>query len=449
METGNLPPHFVERANELLTRVADLKNASTLDERQAHQAAMLATTKLLAEAAAHVERIGRGAPHFNVFHALGVVRKELIQSRFFAFLLSPTAEHGQKTLFLNAFLKAVGIPCVEAALSKRIQVQTELSIGAGGRLDIVVRGPGFLVAIENKVDAGEQEEQLLRYRTWLDADSHGSECQHRELVFLTPSGYDAETGNGLEYRRMSYLELGSIFESVVDEVDTDAAAVRFSVEQYVTVCRMVSLGMCAMTKIDPELLALLTHPEHLATALELQNHMAVIRRKAAQEFADHVVTFLTKDLFANKANLEWMAERQNDPDFSIHIRVAHQAADCKNYRLVISGLVVENINNAWFGWRWPYKNFPYETSENLAENTLARKMSSSIYGLTDPLAAAFRNLKIGTEVFDLTSTEDMTRIFEDNRSEDHPLARGIANVVSEFFFKWKDEITKLPSFVRV
>ena len=41
----------------------------------------------------------------------------------------------------------------------------------------------------------------------------------------------------------------------------------------------------------------------------------------------------------------------------------------------------------------------------------------------------------------------MVKVIEDNRKEDHPLAKAIANKLSEVFFKWKDEIVKLPSFV--
>lgn len=445
METSNLAPHLVERANELLTRIADIKNASILHQREVHQAAMQATKKLLAEAVIHTQRIERGAPHFNVFHALGVVRKELVQSRFLAFLLSPRAEHGQRTLFLNAFLTAIGLPHVDAAFSKDVQVQTELSIGAGGRLDIVVKGPSFLVTIENKVDAGEQEEQLPRYRFWLDSDSHGKECKDRELVFLTPSGYDAETGNGLEYRRMSYLELGSIFDSVVKDVGTDAAAVRFSVEQYITACRMVSLGMSAMTKIDPELLALLTSPEHLATALELQNQMAVIRDEAAQKFADQVVTFLNQQLVDAAVNQDWVAERQNNWDTAVQIRPAKLTEGRRSYLLVASGIVMAN-GKGWFGWRWPQKPFDYRQPSSVAEVELAKRMTDLDGGKTDGEAIWFKGLRGGVGAYDSTSSDDMVKIIEDNRNEEHPLATAIANELSEVFFKWKDDIVKLPSF---
>jgi hypothetical protein len=444
METRNRSSNLVERTNVLLTQIAKLNSATFLRDRQAHQVALKANQRLLSEAAVHIERIDRNAPHFNVFQALGVVRKELTQSRFLAFLLSPTAEHGQKNLFLNAFLKTIGVPHVDVALSKQIQVQTELAIGINGRLDIVVKGPGFLVAIENKVDAGEQAEQLPRYQTWLHSDSHGINCKYRELVFLTPTGYEAATGKGLAYRRMAYLELASIFESVVNLVDI--SAVRFSIEQYITACRMVSLGMRAMTKIDPELLTLLTSQEHLATALELQNQMAVIREKAALEFADHVVAFLTEQLVAAGVNQEWVAERQNNWDTAVLIRPRSLTEGQRSYLLVASGTVIPN-GKGWYGWRWPLKPFDYRDPSAQAEAKLAKQMTEVSGGKTDGEAIWFKRLRGDAGTYDSTSNEDMVKIIEDNRSADHSLAKAIANELSEAFFKWKDEIKKLPSFL--
>lgn len=442
METNNLTPHFVERANELLTRIVNLKNASVLHECKVHQAAMLATKKLLTEAAVHIHRIERGAPHFNIFHALGIVRKELVQSKFLAFLLSPTAEHGQKTLFLNTFLKAIGLPFVDLAFSKQVQVQTELSIGAGGRLDIVVKGPGFLVTIENKVDAGEQDEQLPRYRNWLDADIHGIDCKHRELIFLTTSGYDAVTGNGLQYRRMSYLELGSIFESVANLVDD--SAVRFSVEQYITACRMVSIGMCAMIKIDPELLALLTSPEHLPIALELQNQMAVIRRDAAETFAN-IVASLVQTKIAN-ANLAtpWVADKPTPESTSIQIRLSNQTDARDSYSVFHSGVVFQG-GEPWLGWRWP-RSFDYRNPDNIHEAELINQMRKEDGGKTDPGAIWFKYLNSHAGAYDLDSSESMVAVMNDNCDPSHPLAKLIADEIWQVFSKWEDKFTKLPSF---
>jgi hypothetical protein len=45
------------------------------------------------------------APHFNLFKALAIARKEQFQSRFLAFLLDPTESHDQGAMFLCTFLE--------------------------------------------------------------------------------------------------------------------------------------------------------------------------------------------------------------------------------------------------------------------------------------------------------------------------------------------------------
>jgi len=154
---------------ELLNKVGDL-----LASRQ--QMKQQEVSRLITVTIPHVARIEQdhkdNALKFNVFSALGVTRKEVIQSRFLAYLLDPNEHHCQDSIFLNAFLTKIGIPEIGAENTeqiKRIRVITEHSAGEDGRMDIVLFcQPGWLVVIENKVDAGEAAQQLTRYTKWLD-----------------------------------------------------------------------------------------------------------------------------------------------------------------------------------------------------------------------------------------------------------------------------------------
>ena len=100
----------------------------------------------------------------------------------------------------------------------------------------------------------------------------------------------------------------------------------------------------------------------------------------------------------------------------------------------------------WFGWRWPQKPFDYRQPGVAQEAELAKRMSDTDGGKTDAEAIWFKGLRGGVGAYDLTSSDDMVKIIEDNRNEEHPLATAIANELSEVFFKWKDDIVKLPSF---
>jgi hypothetical protein len=87
-----------------------------------------------------------------------------------------------------------------------MSVRRELTIGrgwAGGsdldRIDIVISGPGFLMAIENKIAASEARSQTKTYWDWL--------CRSRGLragIFLSPAGGPADSPH---FVGISYMDL--------------------------------------------------------------------------------------------------------------------------------------------------------------------------------------------------------------------------------------------------
>ena len=118
------------------------------------------------------------APDFNVFRALRLERRETkLHSRFLAALLDPNGIHGQGDIFLTEFLdvaKATGLRSPsewpEASYGRRMwEITTEEAVNEYDRMDIVLRceQAKFIAVIENKIDAAEGDEQLLRYEEWL------------------------------------------------------------------------------------------------------------------------------------------------------------------------------------------------------------------------------------------------------------------------------------------
>ena len=97
--------------------------------------------------------------NFNVFDIIKVSYKELCHSSFIAELLNPKGTHGMKSLFLQIFLKTVGIndSCIDNLI-----VRTEKYI-EGGRIDIALTNKNMEIFIENKIYAEDQPEQLIRY----------------------------------------------------------------------------------------------------------------------------------------------------------------------------------------------------------------------------------------------------------------------------------------------
>lgn len=78
----------------------------------------------------------------------GYPHYENVCSNILAFYLDPGQEHGLKDLFISALFK---MTCPDTACSTRIKSVTREYGTTSGRLDILVEGEEFIIAIENKI----------------------------------------------------------------------------------------------------------------------------------------------------------------------------------------------------------------------------------------------------------------------------------------------------------
>ena len=127
----------------------------------------------------------------NLFSVLGIETKELIHSRFIAFLLAPggilhsgngetsslNIRHNFETKFLKIFLeqfyetkrlyktlKEYKLNIEPKDLTKaQVFIEYEDTDVLEGRIDIFIKIGSYWIAIENKIYAGDQEKQLKRY----------------------------------------------------------------------------------------------------------------------------------------------------------------------------------------------------------------------------------------------------------------------------------------------
>ena len=148
---------------------------------------------------------------FNVFSALDICSDEVrLHSRLLATLLNPKASHGLGNEFLKLFLIALGLPedyityCKEQIVERTIGEVTETT---GGRIDIILEDRGHAVIIENKIYAGDQPNQLLRYHNY-GVKQFGE--NNFKLVYLTLNGSEPSSdslgGGHFEFIKLSYAQ---------------------------------------------------------------------------------------------------------------------------------------------------------------------------------------------------------------------------------------------------
>lgn len=154
---------------------------------------------ILKKAEVKQKEADRRGENFNIFNVLGVTSDETrTHSAFIAELLDPNGSHGLGDQFLRSFVDTVD--CLRAWNfdTKSAKVHKELSIGGknvdcseGGRIDIAVESNGKAIIIENKIYAGDQEKQLVRYYNY-----GATNCPDGfRLIYLTLDGSDASEGS--------------------------------------------------------------------------------------------------------------------------------------------------------------------------------------------------------------------------------------------------------------
>ncbi len=157
--------------------------------------------------------------NFNVFTILLAAHDEVrLHTRFLTGLLDggKNATHGCGTLFLRLFLETLDECKVEPVEQKSTTFNILLSSTDDnefestfneyhtdqGNIDIIINFKDALIAIENKIWAGEQKDQLSRYSTFTD----NTRKSKKYLFFLTLEGRPSESSGGKPYLRISYRD---------------------------------------------------------------------------------------------------------------------------------------------------------------------------------------------------------------------------------------------------
>ena len=132
----------------------------------------------------HAREVQLKATHgrFNVFTTLLDATDEVrLHTRFLAHLLDHKNRHDCERLFLDLFLDVVGLP--ELRKQECHTVGIEHHTGGRGNIDIYLEFEQAAIVIENKINAGDQEEQLERYAEY--ARSRREICH---IFYLTLDG---------------------------------------------------------------------------------------------------------------------------------------------------------------------------------------------------------------------------------------------------------------------
>ena len=268
------------------------------------------SNKLLIDKEAKETALKRGE-RFNIFETCRIAGDEVrLHSRLIAALLNPKGTHGLGGVFLNAFLRNV----IGDEFNFKVEstnVSTEQYIGpvtdhSGGIIDILVKDDnGSLIIIENKIYAGDQENQLLRYYNYAKENSNDF-----RLIYLTLDGHEpSKESLGKKddtvyriYRTASYRDhILRWLEACVKET-YDKPLIRETLKQYITVIKQ-------LTNQDME-------TESKAQMVDmLYREDSIITLNAIESVWHDVITRIWTEVF--KPQLAEAIQQQNPPRYQI------------------------------------------------------------------------------------------------------------------------------------
>lgn len=377
--------------------------------------------------------------HHNIFQLFGLTLDENAHSAFLAYLLNPMERHGQGTAFLDAWLQWLQPWCSEPLSGHGAHVTPERYAGLWGRIDIVAElRDGTLIAVENKVCAREQEDQLTRYGDWLRAQPGAGQ---RLLVFLTPDGRKGTTARaGQPVTRMTYRDLAQVLEQALRTVPDTAHSLRADVGQYIRLCRHLhtSLSELPMDTSNIDILKLLDDPQHLESALALVRNVEVKTQAIRTEFLQHVVSALNDRLREKFGNQDRTWAAMIEPGSATIFGIGHAQRFSQNYRCVVE-LLNDSVS---IGWR------KARGGQICSSPELGQIMCKQLHAVPENWWLSRRSLPTAQWCalqIRAAASELLLQLQADNQTT-HAIARQLAVEVWNCFEAFEQQVRELPEF---
>jgi hypothetical protein len=272
-------------------------------------------------------------------------------SEILAFFLSPTKEHGQKSSFLQTFLEHFNLSeNISALLSadEKITVKREYRTEEDRRIDITVffENAKFAIGIENKINAEDQDKQVLDYCVDLGKRTQ----ENYKLLYLSPEGGPPSEGSipKAELKRLSEKIKPVSYGEIVDllkkyEIVCRADNVRGFIRQFQQYIKQDILREPFMDETNFVVKCLRDHPHILKHTTALENAANSLRKEFFDAFWVKVAENLkVQGISIDLKTMEWHTSRDSqaivehlgsplDPQVAVRYDPKKEIPDCEVY----------------------------------------------------------------------------------------------------------------------
>jgi len=286
--------------------------------------------------------------NFNIFRILKLQSSEVrLHSAFLAELLNPKGDHGQRDIFLKLFVDKHQFR-ENNFDTQSAKVDIEKHSGfinddgtEGGRIDIILTDKNHTqIIIENKIYAGDQENQLVRYSNYSPT---------ADLFYLTLDGkYPSDTSRGnlivdKDFKCLSYsTNITGWLEQCRKEVAT-YPIIRETITQYLNLIKYLT-NQTMNNLMENELASLITSNfNNVEAAFTIIHNLEGIKEKLLQKLRSELEG-VAKELDLQFTYEFDFSERYNGVYFFRegwkHISIAFGFQSYSN--VLLYGLLIEN-----------------------------------------------------------------------------------------------------------
>lgn len=230
------------------------------------------------------------APDFSFFDYFR--SDEMALSACIAGLLNPNGTHGQGSVFLQAFFAHM-IDKKDLVFGfENCEVRTEHQANDKRRIDIVLRFDDLIIGIENKPWAGDQNEQLSAYATYLEVQANAVD---KKWLFIYICDRDPSPESLSPVLRKQYKDSGNFIQCSfaqlavwLQECSTKAKAlqVRVFIEELHKFVRVRVKRELDMTEEKETTKIILKSQRHLEAAFDVFNTLEATKVKLLEDFRE-------------------------------------------------------------------------------------------------------------------------------------------------------------------
>ena len=234
---------------------------------------------------------------FNVYSLLGLEHAEnKTHSNFLAELLNPKGSHHMGNVFLKLFLEALSHHEIDLDTAS---VQVEKNIGiintknsTGGRIDIFIEdSKGNTISIENKIYAGDQDQQLKRYYNYNTAKN--------TVYYLTLFGSDASAASKRDLKANEDYQLISYKDDILNWLEAckkeavDVENIRSAIGHYIQLIKKLT-NQNSSRQMSKEIRALITN--NYKASRMIANEIEETEKQTVKKVFEEVKSMLSEKL---------------------------------------------------------------------------------------------------------------------------------------------------------